>query len=403
MSKNFKVLLIKGARQVGKTTLLKNLFPKLKIITFDPIQDLYGARSDPDLFLDSFQAPIILDEIQYAPELIAAIKRRVDQSDLVGQYLLTGSQNLSVIREISESMAGRVGIIELESMSLYELNDLNNQNWLDEYIKDPKNLSKKFKGTINANILQTIWRGSLPGLLEIDESLIPDYFSSYLQTYVERDIRVLGDVRDLSQFTRFLGICAASSSHEINKSQIGRDIGLSPKQAGKWLDILIHSYQWREIPAYSGNTIKRLSNKAKGIFTDVGLACNLQRISSPEALASHPNFGFLFETFCINNIMRLSKALSSPAEAYHWRTNGGAEVDLILERDGKLYPIEIKSKTNLTKHDSRGIKAFLETYKNQNIQTGLIIYAGDETYSLDRNIIAIPWDTLLKNELPIEK
>ncbi|MFZ4085293.1 MAG: ATP-binding protein [Vampirovibrionia bacterium] len=397
LSRNFKIVLLKGARQVGKSTLIEKVFKNLKSITFDPVQDLFEARKDPDRFLDNFPAPLILDEIQYVPELIPAIKRRVDKSPQKGQYIITGSQNISIIRNISESLAGRVGILELEGMTAYEIADQGERHWLEAYLKSPNSLQNKVSSTLKLNktLYQTVWQGSFPATLDFEEEFIPDYFKSYMQTYIERDVRMFADISDLSLFSRFVSLIAAYSAQEINKSQLGRDLGLSPKQASKWLDILIYGYQWREVIAYSNNLTKRVSKKPKGYFMDTGLLCYLQRISSAEALAAHPLWGALFETFCINMIFRLAQSLKIAPSFYHWRSNGGAEIDLLLEIDAKFYPIEIKAKSNLTKHDARGILAFRESYPKANIEKGLILYTGEEAYSINDEVLALPWRALL--------
>lgn len=396
-AKNFKIVLVKGARQVGKSTLIKNCFPKLKTIVFDPVQDLYGARQDPDQFLANFPAPIILDEVQYVPELIPALKRKIDLSDKKGQYIITGSQNISVIRDISESLAGRVGILELDGMTPYELANRSDENWLEEYLHCPNDFANKSIETLpcDKTLFETIWTGSLPGLIDMCQEVYSGFFQSYVQTYIERDVRLFADINDLGLFSRFVALAAAYSAQEINKSQIGRDIGLSPKQADKWLEILKYSYQWQEIPTFSSNIIKRISKKSKGLFTDTGLLCYLQKISSPETLASHPLWGAIFETYCANNILRLAKVLDTSPAFYHWRTGAGAEVDLVLERDGKIFPIEIKSSSNLTKHDTRGIMSFRDSYPKLNIQQGLIVYSGSETYRLNDHVMALPWNGIM--------
>jgi len=398
-AKNFKIVLVKGARQVGKSTLIQKCFPKLKAIVFDPVQDLYGAREDPDQFLANFPAPIILDEVQYVPELIPALKRKIDLSDKKGQYIITGSQNISVIRDVSESLAGRVGILELDGMTPYELANESEKNWLEQYLNSPKDfINQSIKRLVNQKTLfETIWTGSLPGLVGMSQEVHPGFFQSYIQTYIERDVRLFADINDLSLFSRFVALSAAYSAQEINKSQLGRDIGLSPKQASKWLEILNYSYQWREIPAFSSNIIKRISKKPKGFFTDTGLLCYLQKISSPETLASHPLWGAIFETYCVNNIIRLTKVLNTPPSLYHWRTGAGAEVDLVLERDGKLFPIEIKSSSNLNKHDTRGIMSFRDSYPKLNIQQGLIMYTGTEAYKLNDHVMAFPWNGVVSD------
>jgi predicted AAA+ superfamily ATPase len=397
LSNYFKVILVKGARQVGKSTMLKKVFPNLKCIVFDPIQDLYGARSDPDLFLDNFPAPIILDEIQYAPELLAALKRRVDESDKKGQYFLTGSQNLSVMKGIAESLAGRVGILHLENMTLDEMANTvvidDKLNWLELYLRTPDQLPSLIVDDPSQEILyEHLWRGAFPGIMEMKDQFIPDYYSSYLQTYIERDVRQLENIKDLNQFSRFVALSAALTAQEINYSQLGREIGISPATANEWLNILNYTFQWREVWPYSGNIIKRISKKSKGYITDTGFACYLQRISSPTALAAHPLLGALFETWVVNNISKFSGTIATMPQMYHWRTNGGAEVDLILEFDGAFYPIEIKCKTTVQARDLTGINSFRTSYPHLKIMPGLLIYAGKTCYKLPNNIIALPWN-----------
>jgi predicted AAA+ superfamily ATPase len=396
----FKVVLITGARQVGKSTLLSHLLPDVKMIVFDPVQDIYGARRDPDLFLDNFPPPLILDEIQFAPELLPALKRRVDRLDSPGRYFLTGSQNLSMLRSVAESMAGRVGILPLEGMTAYELSGLGSQNgWLASYLSDPDSLMSLVNATLTqlGSLARFLWRGALPGLLDAPDEVVPDYYRSYVQTYVERDIRLMEDIRELAAFDRFLGLTGALTAQEVNASQFGRDVGVTPATARKWLDLLINTFQWLELFPYQGNTVKRLSGKRKGCLRDTGMACYLQRISSPDALAVNPMLGAMFETWAVNEVLRQGGILTMQPQAYHWRTGGGAEVDLILDRDGKLYPIEVKCKTNLTKHDARGLRAFRETYGNRGVMTGLIIYAGSECYRVDENTIALPWNVKLRD------
>ena len=394
-AKHFKSILLLGARQAGKSTLLAHLFPDIKCIVFDPIQDLYGARKDPDFFLESFPAPLILDEVQYVPELLAALKRKMDKSDLKGQYFLTGSQNFSMLKTLAESMAGRVAIFQLDNFTLLEMVGLGKEEgWVISYLKDPETFYKNRKSlpSSSPSLIEFLFRGTFPATIDIPTTQIPRYFRSYLQTYVDRDVRTQEDIRQLAEFDRFLGISGSLTGQEINSSHLGREIGISPNTARRWLDLLTFSYQWFELFPYHGNTIKRISGKKKGYFKDVGFACYLQKIDSPEALAVNPKLGSIFETWVVNYIHQQFASISVPPTCYHWRTSGGAEVDLILEKNGMLYPIECKCKTNLSSADLNGLKAFRNTYKN--VQTAVIVYAGTEIYKLDPDTIAIPWNML---------
>ena len=393
-SRLYPVILVTGARQTGKSTLLAHLYPNIKHITFDPIEDLYNARQEPDLFLDNFSPPLILDEIQYAPELLPAIKRRVDANGNSGQYFLTGSQNLSIMKSVSESLAGRVAIFECAAMTQGELRGLGNESAIDLEIFFNKSIGdlKQFFTISEKNIAiaEIMWRGGLPKLLNFRNSDLPLYFSSYIQTYIERDVRLLENIKDLSDFRRFCSVCSVLSSCELNHSQLGRDIGISNKTSQRWLKLLQHSFLWFELAPWHGNSLKRLSKKNKGIFTDSGLLTYLQHITSPEALLGTPALGRVFESFIINEIRKHKLVMNVKPEMYHWRSNGGAEVDLVLELNYKLCPIEIKYSKKVSSADSRGIRAFKETYPEQ-VSYGIIIYGGDEILQINPFTIALPW------------
>jgi predicted AAA+ superfamily ATPase len=392
LARLFKVVLVAGARQVGKSTMLAHLFPEVRTFVFDPVQDLYGARQDPDLFLDTYGPPLILDEIQYAAELLPAIKRRVDRNPAPGQYILTGSQNLGLLKSVAESLAGRVGIIDLGPLSMWELEGIPaEQAWLPRYLSGSGELTA-LRAAPGVSLKRSLWRGGLPGLLPFPDDAVADYLRSYVQTYVERDVLTVQAIRQRTDFDRFLGLLGALSGQEINGAQIGRDVGVDPQTARNWLELLHLGYQWWDVPPYHGNAVKRLSNKRKGYLVDTGLACWLQRLSSPDAVMVSRLLGSLFETLVVNSIRAQATLSSLEPRLWHWRTDSGAEVDLVLEYEGRLYPIEIKCKTNPTGHDTRGLRAFRDTYADAQIAPGLIICACDEARRLDQWTVAIPWN-----------
>jgi predicted AAA+ superfamily ATPase len=390
-----KVILITGARQVGKSTLLRHCLPDLPHITFDPIQDFYNVREDPGLFLSQFQGPLILDEIQFYPELLSALKRRVDQSSAPGQYFLTGSQNLSVLKNVSETMAGRVAILNLLPMTLHEKRAVPEQHWLPVLLEDPSRLPERFKGCIpDIALWDVLWRGGMPGFMEIPTAGYSTMFESYVQTYVERDVRLVENIQDLRAFDRFVRIMAALSSQEINTSTLGQEIGVSHKTITRWINVLTYTYQCHLLDPYHGNTLKRITKKPKEIFSDTGLACHLIRLTTPQSLGSYPQLGALFESFVTNQIKAVLNSLPQSVNLYHWRTHSGAEIDALIEKDGFFYPIEIKMKTVLTKRDTKGIKAFVETYPESKVKKGIIIYPGDRCFHLDDFVIAVPYHGL---------
>ena len=395
LSQNFPCIVVTGARQVGKSTLLNHLFPSYSSVVFDPVIDIENARRDPDLFLANRKPPIILDEIQYVPELVPAIKRRIDKDRSSGQYLITGSQQWQVMKNISESLAGRAVFLNLDSFSLAELSEeKSRKSWLELWLNDPLQLTQNFHPRLKLpfTLNETLFRGFLPEARFLPLDLIADYHASYQRTYIERDIRLLADISDYQNFSRFVRLAAALCAQEINYRQLGRELGLSPQTAKRWLDLLKGTFQWHEIEPFSGNLIKRVSGKNKGYFSDAGHICYAQAISSPNALSGHPLLGAIFENAVVNEFRKRILAMDSPPQMYHWRSHGGAECDLILERDGKYYPIEIKVNSHPARRDIRGICAFRQAYPHLSVQPGLVIAPTESIFPISENDYAIPWD-----------
>jgi predicted AAA+ superfamily ATPase len=400
LANHAKIILVLGSRQVGKSTLLKHMYPELPHVTFDPFVDLYNVKEDPDLFLSQYKGPIILDEIQFHPELMSSIKRKVDESDKPGQYFLTGSQSLSVLKNAAESMAGRVMILHLNPMTIYELYGYPNQHWLPILFDNPENLPKNFIGVMpEFSLWKTLWRGGFPGFIGKPEDLHMPFFGSYVQTYIERDVRLVENIRELREFDRFIRILSTLSSQEVDMVKIGQEVGVSSQTIKRWINLVDATYLWHRIDPYHGNTLKRLVKKQKGIFSDTGLACHLTRLNASDAVGSYPNLGALFESFIVNQIKTVLESLPIAASLYHWRTSNGAEIDLLIEYNNTFYPIEIKSKTWLNKHDARGIKSFKETYPKLKIGMSLIVYSGERCFYLDKEILALPCHSLFdKND-----
>ncbi len=336
--------------------------------------DIGNARSDPELFLSNHPAPLILDEIQYCPEVVPCIKRLVDKNRKPGRYILTGSRQWSVLKSISESLAGRAVFLDLEGFSLSEITEsTGTTSWLEQYLDQPfefVNGNHRRLG-LEKTPYQLIWRGWLPEMDRLPEDLAEDFFSAYVRTYVERDVRLLLEADDWQQFGRFVQLTAALSAQEINCSQLGREVGITPQTGKRWLAALKATFQWFETPAFRGNTIKKISSKPKGYFADTGLACHLNRISSPRALEGHPMVDALFETAVAAEIRKIMATLSRKASIYHWRIHSGGEVDFLLERDDVLYPLEVKLKSRPTRRDARGFQALRRHYPQRNIAPGL--------------------------------
>ncbi|NGX59224.1 MAG: hypothetical protein KR126chlam3_00371 [Chlamydiae bacterium] len=392
---NFACLVITGARQVGKTTLLQHLYPKLNCVVFDPVQDIQNARADPELFLNNNPPPLILDEIQYAPELVPVLKRRLDKAKAPGQYILTGSQQWGVLNQVSESLAGRAILCHLEGFSLTEVATPQPSTlWLERWLMDPDSFFARRPSRLDLprTLYEQLWRGFLPEAQFVDLEFIPDFHFSYQSTYIEKDIRLLADLAELQQFSRFVKLVAALTAQEINYSQLGREIGVTPQTSKRWLNLLMQTFEWFEIPAFSKNSTKKVSLKPKGYFADTGQVCFSQMISTAKAISSHPLWGALFENAVVGEIRKQCSIMSTPPRMYHWRVHSGAECDLILERDGKFYPIEIKAKTRPTFSDAKGIRAFRAHHPQLQIQNGLVIAPAEEYYALSDKDYVLPWD-----------
>lgn len=328
------------------------------------------------------------------------LKRIVDENDARGQYYLTGSQNILMLKTVSESLLGRMGIFHLEPMTQYELAGFGDHEhtWLDVYLHEGgKALLERFAGTLSHRPLdEAVWRGGLPDLIGRDAAYVSQLLRAYMTSFLERDVRNFGAIENLSEFRRFVSLCAALSGQLINYSKMGQTLSLPVRQSRQWLSVLQQSYLWREVEPYLGdNQIKRLSKTPKGYFTDTGLLCAQLMIHAPELVHAHPSWGHIFKTWVVNEIFQLSTMSMPYLQAYHWRVNAGSEVDVILDYNGQLYPIEIKSMARPGAREASGLRAFMRTHKKKQIATGLIIHAGNECYRIDEDIIALPWHALV--------
>lgn len=396
ISKISKIVLVLGARQVGKTTLLKSVFPTLPHIVFDAYTDSYNVKADPDLFLDQFTGPVIFDEVQYVPELLSAIKRRVDRSDQPGQYFLTGSQNFALLKNLAETMAGRVVILHLSPLTIFEAHDAPDAHWLPTLLEDPGLLPIRFQGVMKMPTLWSLlWRGLMPGLTDVPDDYVQEVLGSYVNTYIERDIVFLESIKESYAFRRFLSVMAALSAQEINASSLARDIEMSPSTVMRWKSVIESSFQWNSLQPFFGSTIKQLTKREKIHITDSGIASFLLKLSGPTSVGSYSGIGSLFESLVVQQVIGYKNVLPLAPTLYHWRSKGGAEVDLILERDGVLYPIEVKMRSYLNTRDASGIRAFRETFPHRTIAKGTLIYGGDRCFPLNEHAIALPYNAMV--------
>ncbi|MBI5785498.1 MAG: ATP-binding protein [Rhodocyclales bacterium] len=321
LSRGFPVLALTGPRQSGKTTLARAAFPGKPYVTLENPEQRAFAAGDPRRFLAGFPDGSIIDEVQRCPELFSWLQGWVDERRRMGDFVLTGSQQFGLMSAVSQSLAGRVGLVHLLPFAQTELAGAG---------LAPKDLDV------------TLWQGAYPALY--DRNLAPgDWFPNYVATYVERDVRQLLAVRELGVFQRFLKMCAARCGQLLNLSSLAADCGISHVTAREWLTVLEASYIVRLLPPYHRNFGKRLVKTPKLYFFDVGLAAWLLGIRDAHALASHAMRGALFENFVIGEFVKQRFNAGQPAELYFWRDNVGHEVDLLFESQGKLQAVEIKS------------------------------------------------------------
>ncbi len=342
LSKHFPVVMVCGARQVGKTTLLKELNKKnnneINYITLDYPNVRALAKSDPELFLQQYGAPLIIDEIQYAPELLPYIKIRVDNADMAGQYYLTGSQMFHMMKNVSETLAGRVGILSMYSLSRAEIEGRESKAYV------PGSIDVNAKMETSSEIFEKIYRGSMPKMVSDRELMPEDFYGAYLQTYIERDIRDLIAVKDEMKFLKFISCIAARTSQEVNLADIGKDVGIDGKTADSWLSVMVSSGLVYLLQPYSGNTIKKIVKRPKLYFMDTGLACYLSLWNNPRTLELSAMAGAMFENYVISEVIKsyTNQGVDVRSRLFFYRDNNGKEIDLLILDNGILYPVEIK-------------------------------------------------------------
>lgn len=347
---SFPVLLVTGPRQAGKTTMLKKLSDKKrKYVTLDDPLLRELAVTDPVLFLQRFEPPVIIDEIQYAPELLPHIKMHVDRNKNNGDYWLTGSQMFHLMKNVSESLAGRVGILNLLALSNAEI--LNRKT--DVFSTRSSDLMMKLKSvkpqTLN-KIFDRIFKGGMPALyadnLKVDNTAAEIFYSSYIQTYLQRDVKALSQVGDELAFFRFISGVAARTGQMVNYGDIAKDIGISSPTAKRWLSILVSSGIVILIEPYFNNALKRIIKSPKMYFLDTGLCAYLTKWTSPQALEAGAMSGAFFETWVVSEIVKSYYNAGKRPPIYYYRDKDNREIDLIILENNKLYPVEIKKSSN---------------------------------------------------------
>lgn len=391
--RSFPAIVVTGPRQSGKTTLLKILFAKThRFVTLEDPDVRMRAKEDPIRFLDQFRPPIIIDEIQYVPELLSYIKTRIDQKRKPGQWLFAGSQNFVLMQGISQSLAGRAAVLSLLPFSFAERIDQGDR------VKEMPDLFQKLnpeqKCENKISITELILRGNYPEIASkrtVDRQL---WCGSYISTYLERDVRNLAQVGDLGQFERFLRLCAIRTGQILNLSELAKEVGMSVPTMKRWLSILETGHQVYLLYPYYKNLGKRLVKSPKLYFNDTGLASYLLGINNRETLLNSPNFGNLFETMVVTDFLKRFLHFGQMPSMYYLRTRDGLEVDLVIELGQKLHLFEIKAAMTIMPKHAFSLTR-ISTQFGSMVRTSAVISASDENFHLTQGIYNYSWKNIL--------
>lgn len=371
LAKKFPVIAILGPRQSGKTTLVKKVFKDFAYTNLENFNQRELAQSDPVYFLKSYKknGGLIIDEAQHAPALFSHLQLEVDEKEREGKFILTGSQNFLMNEKITQTLAGRVAMLDLLPLSIEELNNA---------------------GKLSKDLNTSLFNGGYPRIYEKDIHPL-DWYPNYIRTYVERDVRQMKNVNDLSTFQRFLKLCAGRIGQIINFSDLGRDCGISYQTAKSWISILEASFIIFMLPPFYKSYSKRLIKSKKLYFYDTGLACSLLNVETSEQLINHYLRGGLFESYIISELIKMRVNQGKQPNCYFWRDSKGHEVDCIIEAAGKLTPIEIKSAETIKKDFFKGLTYWRDVSK---IETDLyLIYGGDDS-QIRREGKVLGWNSL---------
>ncbi|WP_249850186.1 ATP-binding protein [Aggregatibacter actinomycetemcomitans] len=385
--KQFPAVLVTGARQVGKSTLLKHIAKDYAYLTFDDPLLLEQAKQEPRLFFLNHAGNVILDEVQYAQELFSLLKLEIDKQQKNGMFLLSGSQAFELMQNVSETLAGRIAILKLQGLSLREI--LNVEFYLPfipsrDYLASREKILKSPE-----NIWQIIHKGDMPRLYQ-QETDWEIYYSSYVSTYIERDVRQLTNITNTTDFTRFMVALASRSGELLNYSNVAQEVGVSNETIKRWTAILQTSGIIYLLQPYSNNHLKRTIKTPKIYFLNTGLMAYLTKWLTPETISKGAKSGQFFESFVVSEIIKSFTNNGIEPPLYFYRNTNQKEIDLIIEYDRTIYPIEIKTTANPNKKMAKSFALLNSLGKESTIGLGVIINQYPNKHYLAENLVALP-------------
>ena len=390
MSSFFKAVLVTGARQVGKTTMLKHLAENENrtYVSMDNQMARALAKTDPVLFFQTYKPPIIIDEIQKAPELFEQIKIMCDETDERGLFWLTGSQQYHMISNIRETLAGRIGILELYSLSKNETDNIIFQNELDftlDCLLERQKVSGKNDIT---DIFDHIWRGGMPAALDADAEQRQEYFNSYIETYLMRDVSEEGGITDTVRFRRFLNACAALTAEQVNYSTLAEAADISQPTAKAWLLLLESLGIIYLLKPFANNEIKRLAKTPKLYFCDTGLCAYLSMWLTRDTLMNGAASGHYFENYVVAELLKNYSYLQSEVNLTYYRDSNAKEIDVLIEENGRIHPLEIKKSANPNRREIKKYEVLEKT--GMQIGAGGILCMCEEVIPINSRNSFIP-------------
>ncbi len=392
MQKNFPAVLITGARQVGKTTMLKKNHSGMNYVTFDDLKVLQAAKDDPSLFFQVYRPPVIIDEVQYAPDIFRCVKMESDRQQKNGLFLMTGSQAFTLMKNVAESMAGRAGIIQMTGLSLREINNIKHYESFIPSDSHIDSLGKLAPELDYWTVMDIIHKGSFPAMHESEKSNKEwkDFYTSYVRTYIERDVRQLTQIVDEISFMKFMEVAAAQTGQLLNYSSISKTVGRDVTTIQRWMSILETSGIVYILQPFYNNVRKRVVKTPKLHFLDTGLVCYLTGWYTKEQMAKGAMAGQLFESFVFSEIL---KSYYNDGDVrpllYFFRDSDRNEIDLVIKNGEYLHPVEIKLTGTPDKNDIKAFK-YLEQIEGAEKGRGCIVCMSSEPLFLSQQDRVVP-------------